>query len=244
MLGVALVYVGFLMALAACVSALFRFRTGKQALLLLGAGLAVTVFGWILPASDSQITTAAMRLDEFAPVYQFNEIHSVEVAAPRERVYRAIKEVKADDILFFRTLVWLRRLGRPGPESILNAPERIPILEVATRTTFLLLAEEPGREIVVGTIVLAPPGARWTAKPTPQQYKALDRPGFAKALMNFRVEDAGAGSCVVRTETRVYATDASSRRRFAAYWRTIYPGSAVIRRMWLWAIRLRAESGT
>jgi hypothetical protein len=39
----------------------------------------------------------------------------------------------------------------------------------------------------------------------------------------------------------VFATDPASCRRFAVYWRVIYPGSALIRRMWLRAIRLRAE---
>jgi hypothetical protein len=58
-------------------------------------------------------------------------------------------------ILLFRTLTWLRRFGQPGPEGILDAPERLPLLEVATRTTFLLLAEEPEREVVVGTLVVA-----------------------------------------------------------------------------------------
>ena len=32
----------------------------------------------------------------------------------------------------------------------------------------------------------------------------------------------------------------AARRRFAAYWRVIYPGSAIIRRMWLRAIERRA----
>jgi hypothetical protein len=159
-------------------------------------------------------------------------------------VYQAIREVTADEILFFRTLTWARRFGRPGPESILNAPERLPLLEVATRTTFLLLTEEPGREIVVGTVVLAPTGWKPKAQPTPDDFKALDRPGFAKATMNFRVEDAGADSCFVTTETRVYATDAVARRRFATYWRVIYPGSALIRRMWLHAVKRRAEAAS
>ncbi len=58
--------------------------------------------------------------------------------------------------------------------------------------------------------------------------------------MSFLVEPNGAGS-LVTTETRVFATDDSARRRFAAYWRVIYPGSALIRRMWLRAIQRRAE---
>jgi hypothetical protein len=39
----------------------------------------------------------------------------------------------------------------------------------------------------------------------------------------------------------VAASDARAERRFAAYWRVIYPGSAWIRRMWLRAIKARAE---
>jgi len=35
---------------------------------------------------------------------------------------------------------------------------------------------------------------------------------------------------------------AQATRTFAAYWRMIYPGSALIRVMWLRAIRLRAEA--
>ncbi|HXT21641.1 MAG TPA: hypothetical protein VN923_12895, partial [Thermoanaerobaculia bacterium] len=55
------------------------------------------------------------------------------------------------------------------------------------------------------------------------------------------LDDEGGGWTRVTTETRVFATDDHARRRFAAYWRTIYPGSALIRRMWLRAIRARAE---
>jgi hypothetical protein len=59
--------------------------------------------------------------------------------------------------------------------------------------------------------------------------------------MNFAITPQDAGTCLVSTETRVYGTDASAGRRFAPYWRLIYPGSAIIRRMWLRAIRIRAE---
>jgi len=55
--------------------------------------------------------------------------------------------VTAEEIVFFRTLTWLRRFGRPGPEGILNLPPHVPLLDVATRTSFLVLAEEAGREM-------------------------------------------------------------------------------------------------
>ncbi len=247
MLGVALVYGGFLLAFVGSASLIkpltfLRIRTRRRGALLLGIGLVVATGGGFLPARDTRVEAIQTRLDEFAPVYQFHEVHRIHVRASRNRVYRALKEVTADEILLFRTLTWLRRLGRPGPESILNAPERLPLLEVATRTSFLLLAEEPEREVVIGTLVVAPAGVQIKAEPTPDDFKALDAPGFAKATMNFRLQDVGTDSCMVTTETRVYATDTSARRSFAPYWRVIYPGSALIRRMWLRAIKRRAEA--
>ncbi len=59
---------------------------------------------------------------------------------------------------------------------------------------------------------------------------------------DFRIDEAGAGKCLLTTETRIYAVGTHMRRGLAAYWRMIYPGSALIRREWLKAIRLRAEA--
>lgn len=242
-----LVYLGLIAAGVGAVSVLvplafLGIRRRVTGLLLMATGAAVVMVGMVLPARETRIVTPVTRLDHFMPRYQFSEVHSARIKAPRDSVYRAIRSVTADEIRLFRFLTGIRRMGRPGPESILNAPERMPILDVATKTSFLLLAEEPGHEIVVGTAVMAPRGWRPPARPTPDGFRTLREPGFALAAMNFRVEDAGAEGCKVVTETRINATDASTRGRFAGYWRVIYPGSALIRRMWLDAIKHRAES--
>ena len=57
--------------------------------------------------------------------------------------------------------------------------------------------------------------------------------------MNFRIEPNGQGGSLLTTETRVFAADPASRRRFARYWSVIYPGSALIRREWLRAVAKR-----
>jgi hypothetical protein len=164
------------------------------------------------------------------------------VNAPRERVYAAIKSVTAGEIHGFSTLTWIRRRGRPLPPGILNAPEHKPILEVATSTSFLVLTEEPGRELVMGTAVATPPGWHPAKQPTPEDFTAARNiPGFALAAMNFTVKEDGPNASVVTTETRVFATDPALQRRFGRYWHVIYPGSAFLRRMWLLAIRRRAE---
>ena len=91
----------------------------------------------------------------------------------------------------------------------------------------------------MGTVVIAPRDMKRPA--TPEQFKGLAAPGVAKAVMSFRIEPDGEGTWLVSTETRVHATDASARRRFARYWFLIRPGSGFIRRMWLRAIKRRAE---
>lgn len=180
---------------------------------------------------------ATTRLDGLMPAWHFRELHTIKIAAPPDRVFAAIQTVRADEILLFRTLTWIRRGGRPLPESILNAGNSEPLIDVALRGGFVRLADEPPRELVIGTAVHTPAGA--TDSLTPQTF-LKPPPGYAVAAMNFLVMPDGANGSIVSTETRVFANGSATRRRFAAYWRVIYPGSALIRRMWLRAVRDRA----
>ena len=179
-------------------------------------------------------------LDRFLPVFHFREFHSTFVPAARDAVYRALKDVTADEIFLFRTLVAIRRHGRRTPEGILAPPRGEALLAVAARTGFLLLEERPSEEIVLGTLVVSPDGRAPVAPSSPLEFEAAGlRSGVALAAMNFRVGDA-AGGTRLTTETRVFAPDRSVRRRFAFYWTAIRPGSGLIRRMWLRAVKRRA----
>jgi hypothetical protein len=246
LIGTIVVYIGFLALFIGGVSVLRPLRflgiwSRGQGVMLVVGGVAVFLIGVNLPASEKRVETPATRLDEFVPAYQFEEFHSIRIKAPRERVFQAIRDVTPNEITLFRTLTWIRRFGRSENESILNAPPNEAILALATRTSFMKLAEEADREIVLGTLVVAPKGMRLKKDSTPDDFKALHEPGFALGAINFRLEDAANGETILTTETRVYATDASARKKFGAYWRVIYPGSALIRVMWLRAIKRRAE---
>jgi hypothetical protein len=155
------------------------------------------------------------RLDELIPEFQFRERHSIRIDATPDAIFEAIRHVRADEISFLRTMLAIRRGFRGGKESILNPARDTPILDVATRTGFEYLANDPPREVVIGM---------WVAS-------------GVYAAMNFLVEGDG----VLSTETRVHAKTATARRRFALYWFAIRAGSGFIRRMWLRAIRRRAE---
>jgi hypothetical protein len=108
-----------------------------------------------------------------------------------------------------------------------------------------MLADVPVSELVLGTIGKfwqatggSPPGRVRTAA----YFLSFDQPDYAKAVMNFAVVDRKYRiGCRVRTETRIHIPDTRARRKFAAYWFFIRPGSALIRRVWLRAIKKRAE---
>src|SRR5437867_3724149 len=244
---VLLVYSGLLILLAGLISVvkplrILRISARRIGTTVLCGGPALALLGALL--ASPLVYTGSMRthLDYFMPAYQFREVHTVLVKAPPARVFRAVKAVTPDEILFFRTLTWIRspRLSSGGRESLLNAPRGKPMLDVATSSGFLLLAEEPDREIAIGTVLGEGP-LRAAGNPTPEDFLLFIRPGHSKVAMNFHIEETAAGLCRVTSETRVFSTDPSARRIFGAYWRLIYPGSAIIRRMWLRAIERRAE---
>ena len=211
-------WLGLLCALAGLLMLIARRRAGR-ALLIYGATAVVVALLW--PALLQSPSGDGSHLDRLMPGFQFSERHAIHVDAPPERVYRAMRAVTAGDIRFFRTLTTIRRLGRPLPPGILNAKPDEPILDLATRTSFRWLADDPPREVVVGTRV-----ARDT-----------------EAAMNFLIVPDGRGGSNLSTETRVYAATDAAARKFRIYWRVILPGSDIIRRSWLRAIKRRAEAG-
>jgi len=242
--GCVLVYAGLLATGLGLVSLLkplrfLRIPTRKTALAVSAAGLLPIVLGMSLPAPVNLVTRAESHLDAWVPEWQFEEFHSLRMRATSGQIYRAIRQVTADEIFLFRTLTWIRNPMRRGEGENILAPSRRPILDVALAGGFHLLADDPPREIVIGTLVVRDGLSRPTDESSLRAL--LRRPGNAFAVMNFRIHDEGNGWCVVTTETRTYTTDNSARRRFARYWRVIYPGSSLLRYAWLRAIRRRAE---
>jgi len=113
-----LLYLGLMSAAAGVLSLLFplRFlgiRTRKRGLLALGLGFLLFVAGVYLPVSQTRVETARTRLDEFMPVYQFSEFHSIAISASGDQVYRAIWAVRPEEIRFFRIhiSVWKNRIS-------------------------------------------------------------------------------------------------------------------------------------
>jgi hypothetical protein len=184
---------------------------------------------------------SASWLDRLMPAYDVHEVHSTRVRARPLDIHRVLFEVTANEVWLFRALMALRGLGAR------RADGSRPLLEAAQEGGFAVLADEPGREVVLGVM-----GRFWQLRQrsirpigSPADFLAFAEPGFARAAMNFLIEPlGGGGECRLTTETRVHATDARARRAFRAYWTLVHPGSAFIRRMWLRALKRRAEAGS
>lgn len=156
-----LVYLGLLLVCAGLVLMLlpsrFRdFRRRPRGAMTFGAGFLIVMGALALPAREKHVDEVVTHLDEVMPRWQFSEHHMTRIAAPPERVYQAIREVRADEIALFHALTWIRRGGRNVPESILNAGSTRPLLDVAAGSGFKYLADEPPQELVVGTVLVAP----------------------------------------------------------------------------------------
>lgn len=186
-----------------------------------------------------------MQLDRVLAVYHFHETHSVAIEAPPNRGFGAVRQVTLSEVPLFRALFTLRAL----PRTVLGKPipafdPHEPLVSWAMRAGFLMLAQVPDQEFVFGLI--GQPwklvGGRSANVGDVEEFMTFAAPGFVKVATNFWLEArAPASGTVLTTETRVWASDPTSRARFAWYWRFIHPGSAIIRREWLRAIKRRAE---
>lgn len=181
-----------------------------------------------------------MILDRCLPSYHFNEVHSIAIEAPRERVYQAIKQVKLSEIAFASLLFRIRGLAAPASAKSAEEPS---MLENMFEKGFSALADEENREVVFGS--LSQPwkltGGKTTVVRGADAFIRFQDHQIAKIAANFFIEEMSGPKVKLTTETRIFIADERSRRRFAAYWAVIYPGSSLLRRMWLRAIKRKAS---
>ena len=207
------------------------------------AGGALFSAGWLWPVGSFTTPSPATRLDAFMPAYNFHERHEITIQAPPERVREALDRVSFADIGVIRTLGAIRAIAMGhvrAARQARGASPAMPMIETieSPRSGFFPLDDAP-REFVFGMA-----GQPWNnvgVRLTPEAFRSWAAPDSVKIAANFLIEDAGNGRSRVITETRIAASDRSARGRMARYWALIYPGSGMIRRSLLRAIRERAE---
>jgi len=189
-----------------------------------------------------------MLIDEYLPSYDASEKHSATVEASAERIYTALRTADLAACKTVRLLLTVRALpgallmGSKG-WRILRARMTASIrLQAFEQRGFTVLDEDPPRELLIGLT-----GRFWTLRGglTATDAKSFVEslpPGCARAAWNLRIEPVDPGRNVLVTETRVQCADRKTRRKFGAYWLLIRPGSGLIRRCMLRAIKEEAET--
>ena len=212
--------------------------------LLAGVVAGAALFGaagyW--PVHTRTVASPSSRLDALMPTYDFQERHELAIDAPAERVRAAVNQVSFADIPLMQTLGRIRAIAMGhvrAPSGAQGVAPAVPIVAMIQnpRSGFFPLVDTP-REFVFGLA-----GQPWNnagVRLTPEEFLIWAPPETVKIAANFLIEDIGSGRSKVVTETRILASDASARRKMAKYWALIYPGSGLIRRGLLDAVRERA----
>lgn len=189
-----------------------------------------------------------MLLNQIMPTYHFRERRQIEIQSTPNRVFEILRTIKPSEIPLFNSLFWIRsipgRLLGQGNKYFVN--DGTSLFEQGLRLGFVLLGEVPNQEVVFGAIGQwsKPTGATFWRFSSLKEFREFDQPGYAWVGGNFHVDDRARsdGLLLLTHETRVEATDSATHVKFKLYWRLIYPGVTLIRRMLLKAVKAKAEA--
>ena len=179
-------------------------------------------------------------LDRFMPDYDVVERHKTVVTAPTEILYAAALDMDIMDSPLARAIFRAREVILGAEPDKGSRPRGI--LAQTRSLGWRDLAEEPGREIVMGAVTQP-----WQANVTfrgldPDAFVAFQEPDFVKIAWTLRADPLGANRSIFRTETRALATDAAARAKFRRYWAFVSPGIWLIRWSSLGPLRRDAET--
>lgn len=225
-------------------------KTSSRARRILGGGAgAVTLLGlgyvtsqWLRYGHVRRRRAAPTLLDRFLPECEVLERHQTRVAAPVDTTFAAARAMSLASSPVVRAIFRGRELLMRSSAG--ERPEQRPaqpLIDEVLSIGWGVLAQEPGREIVLGAVTQPwKSDVKFRALP-PDEFAAFDEPGFAKIAWTIRAEAIGPETSRFYTETRVATTDPEARKRFRRYWTMVSPGVRLIRRESLRLVRADAE---
>jgi hypothetical protein len=178
-------------------------------------------------------------LDCFIPSPEVLEHHQTVVDAPADAVFDAAKRMQLMESPMVRAIIKARELALGGVPDPRSHPG--PLVAQMQSIGWVVLAEKPGSEIVLGAATVP-----WEANPVfcpiqPMLFEAFREPGYVKIAWSLRVEPIDATRTRFHTETRVATTDAATKARFRRYWSYVAPGVELIRVAMLQSLKRQLE---
>lgn len=161
------------------------------------------------------------------------------VAAPAEVTLTAASEMDIQRPVIVRALFKGRAMILGSKSEVVERPRTL--LAWMQSLGWTLLAETPGRQVVVGAVMRP-----WEPTPTPRavspaEFAAFDEPEYLKIVSTWAAEPLGPSESRFTIGTRVATTDATARRLFRRYWAVFSPGSLLIRYVGLHLVKDEAE---
>jgi hypothetical protein len=211
------------------------------------AGVAVTAYGTYVGVTwfsyGHPIPAVAgdddPLLDRFMPAYEVVDRHQTWVEAPAAVTFAVARTIDLFEMPVVRAIIRGRELVMGATTPV--GPRPRGLLAEAQSLGWVVLAENPGRELVMGAVTRP-----WEANVTfrslaPDAFAAFAEPGYVKIAWTLRADPSGPTGSVFRTETRAIATDAAARKKFRRYWSFLSPGIVLIRRVALAPLKAQAE---
>lgn len=190
--------------------------------------------------------TGRMLIESAMPTYDVVITEHLVVAADPPATFTAAREL---DLLTVRTplltlSMWLRGLPARWSGTVTSPPPSLVIGEDMALPGWVLLGQQPNREIAFGAV-----GRFWQPiiewhNVSPEDFSGFAESGWGKIAANLSVLPYGESASLLTYECRTVTTDPGSRRRFLRYWWMIRPFVAHILRATLRQIRTNAEASS
>jgi len=210
------------------------------------AGIFISAVSLLCPFKIRHSPTDNQVIDSLMPVFSSNEYHEVRIPASIETIKQVLKVTGVKDIPAARLLLKIR--GIADEEVDLKEMESNESAGSDTVSTpdFKFFVVAPDEWITVMMINLTSPCQNENKSTsleitTLEQFKSFHEPGSVKVAVNFRFIRITDHETILSTETRNNGITPKDNRTFSFYWKIIYPGSAIIRRVWLDTINKNAQ---
>jgi hypothetical protein len=209
-------------------------------------GLLISVSSLFWPVKLEKSPTSEQQLDGLMPVYSSNEFHEVRINAPLEKVKQVFQVTGVKDIPIAHLLMKIRGIADEDVDLSDRASNNRVSSEMVSTPDFNFFVVTPDEWITVMILksAIITNNANLPAPPeisTLEQYISFNEPGYVKVAVNFRFIKINNNETILTTETRNNGISHKDNRVFGYYWRIIYPGSAIIRRLWLDTIKKKTE---
>ena len=185
-------------------------------------------------------------INDQLPRYDFRDAYQVVVLAPANVVYQAVLDRDFLRVPLVRAFFAIRELSTrawrrlTGAAPLPSAP-RATLADLTSIGAFTLLAERPGRELVLGAV-----GRPWmpdyaSTRISASAFAEFEEPGYAKIAWSWIVKPLGSGQTLLVCEWRTQLTDDAARAHFRRYWTVVSRGVRLLARMGLSRIKVDCE---